>query len=95
MLKFADAAGQVGGVLKALPENLQVDALLDVMISEAIKTSEIEGEYLSRRDVASSIRNQLGLNPTLNPVSDLASQGAGFSRASLGCRSNSPTELTG
>ena len=35
------------------------------MISEAIKTSEIEGEYMSREDVMSSINNNLGVKPTV------------------------------
>ncbi|MGC9452896.1 MAG: Fic family protein [Oceanipulchritudo sp.] len=73
---FADKSGLVGGMLKALPEEGQKQAILDVMIAEAIKTSEIEGEYLSRPDVTSSIRNQIGLNAKLEPVKDLASKGA-------------------
>jgi hypothetical protein len=35
------------------------------MVWEAIKTSEIEGEYLSRLDVMSSIRHNLGLDVDL------------------------------
>lgn len=73
---FAEKSGLVGGMLKALPEERQKLALLDVMIAETIKTSEIEGEYLSRPDVISSIRNQIGLNAELEPVKDLASKGA-------------------
>jgi len=42
--------------------------MINLMVFEAIKTSEIEGEYLSRKDVMSSIRRNLGLNPKL-PVS--------------------------
>ena len=45
------------------------------MVSEAVKTSEIEGEYLSRQDVMSSIRNNLGLNPSLEKVQDGRAQG--------------------
>jgi Fic family protein len=76
LLAFADKAGQVSGMLKSLPEGLQTEALLDVMISEALKTSEIEGEYLSRPDVKSSLRNQLGLNTVPEKVNDPASAGA-------------------
>ena len=35
--------------------------MIELMVAEAIKTSEIEGEYLSRQDVLSSIRNNLGM----------------------------------
>jgi Fic family protein len=76
LLAFADQAGQVGGLLRALPVRARDEAVADVLIVEAIKTSEIEGEYLSRPDVASSVRNQLGLNAEWEPVRDLRSAGA-------------------
>lgn len=76
LLAFADRAGQVGGLLRALPEAARNEAVADVLIAEAIKTSAIEGEYLSRPDVASSIRNQLGLNVPYEPVRDVRSAGA-------------------
>jgi hypothetical protein len=38
------------------------------MVTEAIKTSAIEDEYLSRQDVMSSIRNKLGLLSTPEQV---------------------------
>ena len=77
LLAFADLAGQVNGMLKVLPEGIQMDALVDIMIVEAIKTSEIEGEFLSRPDVMSSIRNELGLNLPRAPIQDKASGGVG------------------
>jgi Fic family protein len=54
-----------------------MEAIMDTMVAEAIKTSEIEGEYLSRQDIISSIRNNLGLNETSDPVKDKRAQGAG------------------
>jgi Fic family protein len=56
---------------------VQIEAIIDIMVAEAIKTSEIEGEYLSRPDVISSIRNNLGLNKIQEAVMDKKSQGAG------------------
>jgi len=38
------------------------ETTIDMMAYEALKNSEIEGEYLSRKDVISSIKNNLGLN---------------------------------
>lgn len=35
------------------------------MIAEAIKSSEIEGEFYSRNDVMSSIKKQLGISDTI------------------------------
>ncbi len=77
LFTFAEETGHMTGILKALPEGLQTEALIQIMVSEAIKTSEIEGEYFSRQDVISSIRNNLGLNANPEKVRDKKAQGAG------------------
>lgn len=74
---FSEKIGTVSGVLKALPEDTQLSAIIDTMVAEAIKTSEIEGEYLSRNDIMSSIRNNLGLNEKPDPVPDKKAKGIG------------------
>ena len=60
-----------------MPENIQTETIIDIMVSEAIKTSEIEGEYLSRPDVISSIRNNLGLNKNEEKIKDKMAKGVG------------------
>lgn len=77
LFAFAEETGHMSGVLKTLPEAIQIETMLNMMVSEAVKTSEIEGEYLSRPDVMSSIRNNLGLNKEQEPVRDIKAQGAG------------------
>ncbi len=77
LFAFAEETGHISGVLKALPTPIQNEAIVDMMVAEAIKTSEIEGEYLSRKDVTSSIRNNLGLNEKRVSIKDKMSQGAG------------------
>ena len=77
LFAFAEETGHVSGILKTMPEDMQTEAILDMMVAEAIKTSEIEGEYLSRPDVVSSIRNNLGLNETHENIKDKMAQGAG------------------
>jgi Fic family protein len=77
LFAFAEISGHVSGILKMMPEEKQIETMLDLMVSEAIKTSEIEGEYLSRPDVVSSIRNNLGLNKTQETVKDKMARGAG------------------
>jgi Fic family protein len=74
---FSEKTGMVGGVLKSLPDDTQVDAMVEIMVAEAIKTSEIEGEFLSRKDVMSSIKKDLGLNPENSLVVDKRSKGIG------------------
>jgi Fic family protein len=61
MLAFVQKEAHVRGILKALPGDVEVETIVDTLVAEAIKTSEIEGEYLSRKDVVSSIKKNLGL----------------------------------
>ncbi|MCG8203519.1 DUF4172 domain-containing protein, partial [Tenacibaculum finnmarkense] len=42
-----------------------------------IKTSEIEGEFLSRTDVMSSVRNNLNINTSHENVKDIKAKGIG------------------
>lgn len=74
---FTDHAGRVSGLLEGLPGELESEAVLDLMIAEAVRSSAIEGEVLSRDDVRSSIRNRLGLNPVPQPVDSRLADGAG------------------
>lgn len=63
------------GNIVALPENIKQEAIIDFMVSEAIKTSAIEGEILSRKDVFSSIRNHFGLNIPLEKIKNVKAEG--------------------
>jgi Fic family protein len=76
LYSFIEKSGMVSGVLKALPDEIQSETLIEMIVSEAIKTSEIEGEFLSRDDVISSVRNNLGLTPELQ-VKDKRAKGVG------------------
>ena len=76
LFAFAQKTGHVSGILKGLPDSTQTEAILDLMVAEAIKTSEIEGEYLSRSDVMSSIRHNLGLDASSVHVADHRAKGA-------------------
>ena len=75
LFDFAQRTGRISGVLEGLSETEQTEAMINLMVSEAIKTSEIEGEYLSRNDVMSSIRRNLGLNPELPLTKDRRAEG--------------------
>ena len=62
---FAQEFGLVNGLFLGLNKELKQETLIEILISEAIKTSEIEGEFMSRADVMSSIHNNLGTKPTV------------------------------
>jgi Fic family protein len=70
LLSISEKMGLISGKLEHLTENLQAEAMINLMVEEAVKTSEIEGEHISRIDIRSSIKNQLGLNQKIIPVHD-------------------------
>ncbi|VGO15722.1 Adenosine monophosphate-protein transferase SoFic [Pontiella desulfatans] len=75
MIRFTEKTGRVDGLLSALPESLRMDAVIELMVAEAVKSSEIEGEMLSRPDVMSSIKNNLGIPSRPRHVSDSRARG--------------------
>ena len=75
LFDFAQRTGRISGVLEGLSETEQTEAMINLMVSEAIKTSEIEGEYLSRNDVMSSIKRNLGIQPNLPLIKDKRAEG--------------------
>ena len=76
LLKFAERAGRIDGLLTGLNSGEQINTIIHMMVSEAIKTFEIEGEYLSREDVMSSIRNNIGVLDHTENVKDKRAEGA-------------------
>ena len=68
LFTFATRVGRINGLMDAISEEMLVEAVIALMVTEAIKTSEIEGEYLSCQDVMSSIRNNSGLLSTPEQV---------------------------
>jgi len=75
LLSISEKMGVISGKLEHLTENLQSEAVINIMVEEAVKTSEIEGEYINRSDIRSSIKNQLGLNQKAIAVRDKRAQG--------------------
>ena len=59
--QFLLGGGVLVGAVKHLPEEDRQQLTVDAMSTEAVTTSEIEGEILDRASVQSSIRKQLGL----------------------------------
>jgi len=74
---FMEKVGHLKGLLKGMSRISAEEVLIEIMVSEAIKTSEIENEYLSRVDVTSSICNNLGLFIPNKEISDIRARGAG------------------
>jgi len=75
LYEFAEKAGRVSGALSGLPDSMQTETIIELMVAEAVKTSEIEGEYISREDVRSSLMRHLGVGPAPEEVKDERAKG--------------------
>ena len=60
--KFLRSAGEVIGAVRHFNEDDSNQLRIELLSDEAVKTSEIEGEFLDRASVQSSLRRQFGLN---------------------------------
>ena len=63
--------------ISLLPSNEVQDYLIERLVEEARSTSSIEGEFMSRQDLMSSIVNNLNLGGTLKNVRDLRAKAIG------------------
>lgn len=93
LLDFLMKSGQMSGVLTGLSEGNQTELLLEMMVVEAIKTSEIEGEFLSRPDVISSIKKNLGLHEE-QPLLVKDQRAKGIAKLMIKVRADYAQELT-
>lgn len=58
--RFLQNIGMVSGVLKHIQKDSKDDLIIEILCTEALKTSKIEGEILNRESVQSSIKQNLG-----------------------------------
>ena len=75
LYRYAAEANSLAGRLAGVAEDKKTEALVDLMVTEAIRTSQIEGEQYDRDDIRSSIRNQLGYVSVPEPVRDPRANG--------------------
>ncbi|KAA0688109.1 Fic family protein [Neorhizobium sp. P12A] len=66
--KFLQSSGEVIGAVRHFNEDDGRQLRIELLSDEAIKTSEIEGEFLDRASVQSSLRRQFGLDTDDRPV---------------------------
>ncbi len=76
LVQYNRNLGRIEGSNNALTQEEQVESLIELMVLEAIKTNEIEGENLNRKDVASSIRKNLGLLKHTETIKDARANGS-------------------
>ena len=71
---FLRQSGVVVGTVRHVPDVERLPLVIELISTEALKTSEIEGEILDRESVQSSLRRQFGLHSDA-PRSAPAEQG--------------------
>ena len=59
--EFLRQCGIVVGTVRHVPDDERLPLIIELISTEALKTSEIEGEILDRDSVQSSLRRQFGL----------------------------------
>lgn len=59
--QFTQSSGMALGAFKHVSDKEKNQLLIEILSDEALKTSEIEGEYLDRDSVQKSIKKNLGL----------------------------------
>lgn len=89
--EFRLKSERLAGSFDALPMACKEDATIDLMLSEAIKTSAIEGEDLDRESVRSSLLSLI-TSDTLPDISD--HKAAGAASLLVDVRKNWQTSLT-
>ena len=63
--------GEVRGLMQGFSKEVLDDVFVQIMLSEAIQTSQIEGEYFSREDVISSLKMNLRLESIHRPTANV------------------------
>jgi Fic family protein len=74
-IEFITIAGESEGFMKSSSQGIKEESTVNLLVNEAIKTSEIEGEFISRIDLISSIRKNLGYPTESIIIKDLRSLG--------------------
>lgn len=59
---FMESAGRLPGLSAHVDEESHIQLMIESLSQEAITTSEIEGEFLSRDSVDASLRRRFGLS---------------------------------
>ncbi len=77
LVQFNEAISYLKGSTDHLSDEDRFQIALEAMVEEALTTSAIEGEFYSRKDVFSSIANNLDAKIKFRHVADLRARGIG------------------
>jgi Fic family protein len=88
---FLRQGGIVVGTIRHVPDEERLSLIIELISTEALKTSEIEGEMLDRTSVQSSLRRQFGLQDDARRTSP-AEQGISEMLADLYRRWSEPLD---
>lgn len=92
MQEFYRLAGKNKGAEEQLICTERGESLISLLVKEAMKTSAIEGQMISREDVISSIKKNLGFKPPIKLAKDKAA--IGIANALVSSRDTAMDKLT-
>jgi hypothetical protein len=75
--EFLRKSGVLFGVFKHLSATDKTQLVIELLRDEALKTSEIEGEFLNRESIQSSLRKHFGMQTTTKRI-PIKEQGTGL-----------------
>lgn len=84
--EFLVNAGRIEGKFSHFSQEVSEQSLVDLLVNEAIKSSAIEGEMISRVDLISSIKKNLGYDTPSFRIKDKRSEG--FAKLLVSSREN-------
>ncbi len=76
--QFLSLSATLSGQVSMLSNDSQYDTLIELMMSEAISTSAIEGEQLDRESVRSSLKNYLGLSKPFTKIKNAKEENVAY-----------------
>ena len=91
-IEFITISGESEGFMKSSPQGIKEESIVNLLVNEAVKTSEIEGEFISRIDLISSIRKNLGYPSKSTIIKDERS--LGIANLLISSRENYAENLT-
>lgn len=90
---YALEAGKFTGLLEETEKPYQQEIILEIMVLEAQKTSEIEGEIIHAEEIRSSLRHHLGIDAVKN-LATTDKRALGISNLLFECRNTFSHPLT-
>ncbi len=73
--QFIESTGRISGMVEGFSKRDKIETIIDMMVNEAMKTSEIEDEHLHEDSVRKSVMKNLGFEVDEKSIRDVRAIG--------------------